>query len=189
MHRTHRVAAKPRGSAPPACAPPASSRAPALLRHQPPAPCCLTPLAAPPARPAPARGAAVRATATATARAGAGLITGFKQDQEPLPPAFAATLRMLEWRRVCEHLAEHASTRAGKEACLGLGVPPTEEGTQQLLGQTRCVGRTCARAGRSRAAAACVRACMYSRARTHTVFMHMRMQGRNHAAVRLRREP
>lgn len=80
----------------------------------------------------------------------AGFSNGFKEDLEPMEeqPAFAATLRMLEWGRVCEQLSEHASTRAGKQACLALGLPATEEGSQQLLRETRwavqCRGVVCA---------------------------------------------
>jgi len=64
---------------------------------------------------------------------------GFKEDLETISPqpAMRATLRMLEWNRICEHLAAFASTAAGKQACLNLGVPRTEEGSQLLLRQTR----------------------------------------------------
>lgn len=54
-----------------------------------------------------------------------------------LQPAFRATLRMLEWHRICDHLSAFASTSAGKQACLDLSFPQSEEGSQVLLQQTR----------------------------------------------------
>ncbi|KAF5837995.1 hypothetical protein DUNSADRAFT_3588 [Dunaliella salina] len=89
--------------------------------------------------------ASVAASATATASGaafkGRGYAggQGFKEDLDAITPqpAFSATLRMLEWHRICEHLSAFASTAAGKQACLELGFPRTEEGSQVLLRQTR----------------------------------------------------
>jgi hypothetical protein len=56
-----------------------------------------------------------------------------------LGPAFQATLRMLEWPRICEHLAEFASTAAGKRACQRLLPPATTRESEQELALTRWV--------------------------------------------------
>ncbi len=53
-------------------------------------------------------------------------------------PAFASTLKLLEWHRVCEHVADFASTHAGRRSCLSLGVPPTQQESEALLQLTRC---------------------------------------------------
>jgi hypothetical protein len=52
-------------------------------------------------------------------------------------PAFKDTLRMLEWGRLCQHLAKHSSTSLGKRLCLQLSVPLQEATSQRLLAETQ----------------------------------------------------
>ena len=52
-------------------------------------------------------------------------------------PAFKDTLKMLEWRRLCEHLSKHASTALGKRMCLNLEVPIDMPTSVRLLNETR----------------------------------------------------
>lgn len=56
---------------------------------------------------------------------------------DDIGPAFRATLEMLEWPRICEHLAEFSSTQCGKRACLSLPIPPTQQASELLLEETR----------------------------------------------------
>jgi dsDNA-specific endonuclease/ATPase MutS2 len=52
-------------------------------------------------------------------------------------PAFRDTLVMLEWKRLCEHLAKHSSTTIGKRLCLQLCVPLQEATSLQLQQEVR----------------------------------------------------
>lgn len=54
-----------------------------------------------------------------------------------LGPAFQATLNMLEWPRVCEQVAEFASTHVGKRACLKMLVPEDQRMSERLAVETR----------------------------------------------------
>lgn len=54
-----------------------------------------------------------------------------------LGPSFKATLKMLEWPTLCDHLAEFASTHSGRRLCLNLTVPPSLTETERLLLETR----------------------------------------------------
>ncbi len=47
------------------------------------------------------------------------------------------TLRLLEWQRLCQHLATFAVTKLGSSACLDLPIPPSFEATLILLSQTQ----------------------------------------------------
>lgn len=67
------------------------------------------------------------------------LLPGVETNSEHIGPAFRATLTMLEWRRVCEHVADFASTSAGRRACQALAVPATQEESEELLRLTRWV--------------------------------------------------
>lgn len=51
--------------------------------------------------------------------------------------SFQATLHMLEWPRVCEQVAEFASTHAGKRACLKMLVPEDQRMSEVLASETR----------------------------------------------------
>lgn len=63
--------------------------------------------------------------------------SGSEEEGETIGPAFAATLKMLEWQRLCEHMADFASTFAGRRQCLALPIPPTIVETQRLLEETK----------------------------------------------------
>lgn len=52
-------------------------------------------------------------------------------------PAFRDTLAMLEWQRLCEHLAKHSSTSIGKRLCLRLSVPLQEATSLQMQQEVR----------------------------------------------------
>eukprot|EP00878_Enallax_costatus_P028995 GHUV01031369.1.p1 GENE.GHUV01031369.1~~GHUV01031369.1.p1 ORF type:complete len:191 (+),score=15.69 GHUV01031369.1:257-829(+) len=54
-------------------------------------------------------------------------------------PAFMHTLKMLEWRRLCEHLSKHASTALGKRMCSNLEVPIDMSTSVRLLNETRAM--------------------------------------------------
>ncbi len=47
------------------------------------------------------------------------------------------TLELLEWPRLCQHLATFAATKLGAIAASRLSIPESREETQQLLAQTR----------------------------------------------------
>jgi len=47
------------------------------------------------------------------------------------------TLRLLEWQRLCQHLASFAVTKLGRDACLELGIPPDYAESCTLLAQTQ----------------------------------------------------
>lgn len=49
----------------------------------------------------------------------------------------AETLELLEWSRLCQHLATFAATKLGKTAASHLQIPTTIEASQSLLAQTR----------------------------------------------------
>lgn len=55
-------------------------------------------------------------------------------DYDPIGPAYRATMNMLEWHKLCEHVARFASTHAGKRACRALEV---YEDPKDALRQTR----------------------------------------------------
>jgi hypothetical protein len=44
---------------------------------------------------------------------------------------------MLEWQRLCEHLAKHSSTSIGKRLCLRLSVPLQEATSLQMQQEVR----------------------------------------------------
>lgn len=52
-------------------------------------------------------------------------------------PAFRDTLAMLEWGRLCAHLAKHSSTSLGKRLCLQLSVPLQEATSLRLQQEVR----------------------------------------------------
>lgn len=54
-------------------------------------------------------------------------------------PAFRDTLGMLEWKRLCEHLAKFSSTTIGKRLCLQLSVPLQEATSLRLQQEVRWV--------------------------------------------------
>ena len=54
-----------------------------------------------------------------------------------LGPAAQATLRMLDWRGLCEQLADFSSTHVGRRACLELAMPPTLAESETMLEDTR----------------------------------------------------
>jgi DNA mismatch repair protein MutS2 len=47
------------------------------------------------------------------------------------------TLELLEWSRLCQHLATFAATKLGVAAALDLQIPPTQAQTTELLAQTQ----------------------------------------------------
>ncbi|HTL89544.1 MAG TPA: endonuclease MutS2, partial [Leptolyngbya sp.] len=47
------------------------------------------------------------------------------------------TLELLEWSRLCQHLATFASTKLGAIAIRSLKIPTTQPETEKLLGQTQ----------------------------------------------------
>ncbi|WP_342749083.1 endonuclease MutS2 [Tychonema bourrellyi] len=47
------------------------------------------------------------------------------------------TLELLEWSRLCQHLATFAATKLGVAAALDLEIPPTQAQTAELLAQTQ----------------------------------------------------
>jgi DNA mismatch repair protein MutS2 len=47
------------------------------------------------------------------------------------------TLELLEWSRLCQHLATFAATKLGVAAALDLQIPPTQAQTVELLAQTQ----------------------------------------------------
>ncbi len=47
------------------------------------------------------------------------------------------TLELLEWSRLCQHLATFAATKLGVAAALDLQIPPTQAQTAELLAQTQ----------------------------------------------------
>jgi DNA mismatch repair protein MutS2 len=49
----------------------------------------------------------------------------------------AETLELLEWSRLCQHLATFAATKLGKTAAHHLKIPATLETSQTLLAQTQ----------------------------------------------------
>lgn len=57
-------------------------------------------------------------------------------DGSPVGPAFAATLNMLEWDKICASVSQFASTHIGKKRCQALQIPPTQAASEQLLAET-----------------------------------------------------
>jgi hypothetical protein len=53
-------------------------------------------------------------------------------------PAARATLRLLEWPALCEHVAMFASTAVGQRAARALEVPATRAESERLIAETRC---------------------------------------------------
>lgn len=56
-----------------------------------------------------------------------------------LGPAAEATLLMLHWKKLCEHVANFSSTHAGRRACLSLSVPLTTSESEALIEETRAM--------------------------------------------------
>lgn len=77
------------------------------------------------------------------------------EDWREMGPAFKATLRLLEWPRLCEHVADFASTTVGKRLCRSITVPESQAESERLQAETRCAaeqGRAgCPAGGPSRA--------------------------------------
>ena len=65
----------------------------------------------------------------------AGWVVGQGDELQP-GPAFQATLRLLEWPRVCQFLSECACTSAGKQACMQLGFPRNQVLCTMIPGKT-----------------------------------------------------
>lgn len=63
--------------------------------------------------------------------------TDFYAVQDSPGPAFRDSLRMLEWQRLCQHLAKHSSTSLGKALCLQLSVPLQEATSLRLQEETK----------------------------------------------------
>jgi hypothetical protein len=61
----------------------------------------------------------------------------WNEEDEEAGPAFKDTLKMLEWRRLCEHLSKHASTALGKRMCQQLSVSVAMQTSVRLLQETR----------------------------------------------------
>jgi DNA mismatch repair protein MutS2 len=61
----------------------------------------------------------------------------WEQDWEAMGPAFKATLDLLEWPALCEHVASFASTSVGKRLCRDLEVPLDQGASERLLAETR----------------------------------------------------
>ena len=59
----------------------------------------------------------------------------------------AETLQLLEWPRLCQHLATFAATKLGVAAALDLQIPPTQAQTAELLAQTQEAYQLESRAG------------------------------------------
>ncbi|MEG4849777.1 endonuclease MutS2 [Microcoleus sp. B5-D4] len=59
----------------------------------------------------------------------------------------AETLELLEWQRLCQHLATFAATKLGVAAALDLEIPPTQAQTAELLAQTQEAYQLESRAG------------------------------------------
>ncbi len=59
----------------------------------------------------------------------------------------AETLELLEWPRLCQHLATFAATKLGVAAALDLHIPPTIAQTTELLAQTQEAYQLESRAG------------------------------------------
>ncbi|MEG4021704.1 endonuclease MutS2 [Microcoleus sp. S13C4] len=59
----------------------------------------------------------------------------------------AETLELLEWPRLCQHLATFAATKLGVAAALDLEIPATQAQTAELLGQTQEAYQLESRAG------------------------------------------
>ncbi|WP_332991152.1 endonuclease MutS2 [Microcoleus sp. A006_D1] len=59
----------------------------------------------------------------------------------------AETLELLEWPRLCQHLATFAATKLGVAAALDLQIPPTIAQTAELLAQTQEAYQLESRAG------------------------------------------
>lgn len=84
--------------------------------------------------------AAVHATsAHRQARVVASTSTDEAGEEPALGSAYQSTLQVLEWSRLCRHLASFAQTTLGQRACLSL-IPPTDQaGSEALLSDTKAV--------------------------------------------------
>jgi hypothetical protein len=90
-----------------------------------------------PASPPTAAAAADETSASEAAAVEEGLdAPAYLLSDEP-GPAFRATLVMLEWQRLCEHLARHSSTTLGRRLCLKLSVPLQEATSIRLQQEVR----------------------------------------------------
>ncbi|CAL5224634.1 g7352 [Coccomyxa viridis] len=72
------------------------------------------------------------------------LFVAFTHDGQPeaetrQQSAALAAQRILEWPRLCSHVAAFASTTLGRKAVLELQVPPTHAETERLLAETRAM--------------------------------------------------
>jgi hypothetical protein len=65
------------------------------------------------------------------------LLSQLEHDGSHIGPAFRATLGMLEWQRVCKHVASFASTTSGRQVCTRMTVPETQQESEELLRLTR----------------------------------------------------
>jgi len=62
-----------------------------------------------------------------------------EEDWNTLGPAARSTLGLLEWPRLCEQVAEFASTAVGKRRAKALPVPLSLPETEGLQSEARCV--------------------------------------------------
>lgn len=76
-------------------------------------------------------------TAAAEADEGAEDAVAYGPLSDEPGPAFRDTLAMLEWGRLCAHLAKHSSTSLGKRLCLQLSVPLQEATSLRLQQEVR----------------------------------------------------
>jgi DNA mismatch repair protein MutS2 len=49
----------------------------------------------------------------------------------------AETLELLEWQRLCQHLATFAATKLGAVAAVTLDIPESRDRSLELLAQTK----------------------------------------------------
>ena len=66
----------------------------------------------------------------------ASLPTAADPISSPAAQVLEETLDLLEWRRVCQHLGDFASTRMGRDACQQLALPDNLQSSRTLLAQT-----------------------------------------------------
>lgn len=59
------------------------------------------------------------------------------EDWMEIGPAFKATLKLLEWPRLCEHVAEYANTTVGKRMVRNMLVPESQAESERLQRETR----------------------------------------------------
>lgn len=88
-------------------------------------------------RPGPRLLPAAAAAATAREAAAPDADAPWEQDWDSMGPAFRATLELLEWPALCEHVASFASTAVGRRQCARLEVPMEQAASERLLEETR----------------------------------------------------